>query len=120
MATTLTPIDLVRDTLTETDGTALGAADTEETFEITLTEPGYRCIIIVNNLATNKALAVSVAKGDYWFATSAITGSVAAGKIEQLVFNAAGVKDKDTDKISVSKFEPGSFIPVVQQGLNII
>jgi len=44
---------------------------------------------------------VSVSAGDYWFATSAIAGSVAASSKEMLVFNGAGVKDKDTDKITI-------------------
>jgi len=101
MATTLTPIDLVKDVFTAVAATALGAAGTAETFELIVTEPCHRVVIFLDNIATNKALVVSVSAGNYWFAVSAIAGSVAASSKEMLVFNGAGVKDKTTDKITI-------------------
>jgi hypothetical protein len=100
MATTLTPIDLTKNTWTATAPTALGGAGTAETFELTPTVPEDRVIIMLDNLASGTALTVSVSAGDYW-AKGAIAGSVAAASKEMLVFDGAKVKDKDTNKITI-------------------
>ncbi len=107
MATTLTPIALVQNVFTETALTALGGATTAETFELTPTVPCDRVIIVIDNIATNKALTVSVSAGDYWMA-GAIAGSVAASSKEMLVFDGAKVKDKDTNKITIVLTPDGS------------
>jgi hypothetical protein len=101
MATELTPIDLVKNTFTQTDLTALGGATVEETFELTPTVPCHRVIIVIDNIATNHPLAINVNEGDYWHHQGDIEGSVAASKKEMLVFDGARVKDKDTDKITI-------------------
>jgi len=102
MATTLTPISLVWNTLTATAFTALGDDGTAETFEIIPTVPDCRrLIIIIENKEPAEDLAISVTAGDYWYAGSALTGTLQEDTMHMIVLESAGYKDKDDDKISI-------------------
>lgn len=103
MTTTLTPIDLVRDTATAVALTALGDDGTAETFDLTPGEPCDRIVLIFDNLDQAQILAVSVAAGDYWQSSiGANAFNVAAATKKFLVLTGARHKDKDDNKILIT------------------
>ncbi len=69
-------------------------ADTAQTFNIKPTHADYKTAIMIENGAGG-ALAWSIAAGDFWAATSALTGSVAASKREAIVLDSAKYKTDD-------------------------
>lgn len=102
MATTLTPIALVRDTALLIALTALGTAGTDETFELTPGVPCDRIVLIFDNAATNTELAVSISAGDYWQASLGANAFVVAVSTQKiLVLTGARHKDKDDNKITI-------------------
>jgi hypothetical protein len=91
---------------TETDLVTTAAtadtADLAETFDITPTKQDMKCLIMIRNVsAINGSVIISIAAGDFWGAGSAITGTVAQGKVGLFEVDSALVK-KSTGKISVT------------------
>lgn len=66
--------------------------DETEVFTITPTAPDYKVVVEIVNGAGHGALAWSIAAGDYWAATDALTGSAADGAPEVIVLEGAKYK----------------------------
>lgn len=98
----VTNVDLIREegvAVTATPLTSDNAANDTETLIITPTQPGYRMVLIINNVSAGGTLTVECAAGDYWFGKAMGTVSVLQETSVAIVFQAAAHKDKDTDAI---------------------
>jgi hypothetical protein len=81
-----TPVDVVVNAATST------VVDGSEVFTVTPTKQDYKVAITIENGAGQGALAYSVAAGEYWAGTSALTGSVVDGGREVFVLEGAKFK----------------------------
>jgi hydroxymethylglutaryl-CoA reductase len=84
-----TPVDVVVNAATST------TVDGTEVFTVTPSKADYKVAITVENGVGQGALGFSVAAGDYWAGTSALTGSVADGGREVFVLEGAKYKKQD-------------------------
>ena len=81
-------------------------ADTAEVFTITLDRADHKAVMTVVNASADTALAVSVAAGDLWAATTALTFSVPAAK--EYVVELEGGKDAQDNGTILVTLTPGS------------
>lgn len=80
--TAVTPITLSLNTAAEYTTTAATAdtADLAEVFDLTMPKDG-KCLLLINNVsALNGTVTWSLAAGEMWASTVALTGSIAQGK----------------------------------------
>lgn len=98
MAVTITKTTIsslnVDQTLTANAATAEGANGTE-VFTITPSKSGGKMALMFYNGAGHGAITYSIAAGDFFASTVAITGSIAAGAIEVLQVETAKVMQDD-------------------------
>jgi hypothetical protein len=95
--TTVTTIELELNTATEYTTTAATAdtANLAEVFDLDMPKDG-RCIVIINNVSgVNGTVTWSLAAGDFWASTAALTGSIAQGKSYILQVDSARFKQSD-------------------------
>jgi hypothetical protein len=69
--------------------------DTAEVFTATPTRPDYKLVYIIYNGSGHGAITYSIAVGDFWAGTSAVTGSVAAGASVAIELEGGRVKQDD-------------------------
>jgi hypothetical protein len=92
--TTVTNLQMALNTAKDYTTTAATAdtADLAEVFDLTVPKDGKTLIQISNVSALNGAVTFSLAAGDMWGATSALTGSIAQGKTTMLQVDSARFK----------------------------
>jgi hypothetical protein len=97
MAAFNTPVDVTVNAATS------AAVDGTEVFTVTPSKADYKVAITIENGAGQGALAFSIAAGEYWAGTSALTGSVADGGREVVVLEGAKYKKQDgTEAITLT------------------
>ncbi len=95
MATTVTPTQMVLNAGTAFSPTAATAntADLAETFTFTPSKPDDKCLIIIDNVATDQgAITAEVSAGGFYAGKAISSISVAQGTKEGIVFESAAVK----------------------------
>ena len=98
MSTEVTPTQMVLNAGTAFSPTAATAdtADLAETFSFTPSKPDGKCLIIIDNVATDQGAITAVVSAGEFYAGKAISGiSVAQGTKEGIVFESAVVKNED-------------------------
>jgi hypothetical protein len=67
----------------------------DEVFTLTPTASGGKLALMFQNSSTGQTYTYSIAAGDFWASTDAITGSIAGPAIEVLEVDTAKVKQSD-------------------------